>query len=39
MNETEDTHSGKSNPLAAALLFNNTALVAALKNSAAFVHR
>jgi len=38
MNETENTHPGKSIPLAATLLFNNTALVATLKNLAAFMH-
>jgi len=38
MNETEDTHPEKSIPLAATLLFNNTTLVATLKNSAAFMH-
>jgi len=32
MNETEDTHPEKSIPLAAILLFNNTALAATMKN-------
>jgi len=39
MNETEDTHPGESIPLTTTLLFNNAALVATLKNSAAFMHQ